>query len=1651
MLLRQAGERFALEGIRTVIVVDGLDHVPREERPTNSLVAELPLPEAVPTGVIFVLGTQRLDLSSLKPAVGDQAGRPERLVRMSPLSREDVARMADTLGLDTAISRLDLSNLTLGHPLATRYLIQALLNADADVRTHLLGGGMPFRGDIETVYTAAWREISSDTDAMDVLGYIARAEAPVDLSLLTALVRESAIERALVVARHLLRETHQGWSVFHNSFRLFVIGQPRTRLGRVDLQYSGRIYRDLAVMAKSAPPQSPQRWLELRYRARAGDHDHTLSLATPARFREQLADGRPIADIHADIHLALLAVRGTYDVTAFTRLLFCRDEIDRRSNALEYASRLPLAMLAVGDVDSAHSFVLHFPERGYDVVDTHLARGDFERAKDLFEALEPLSQLHTSRFQNRGERHNSLEFRKWARRVCHFRHLEQIVTSIDRLAVDGMQRWDDMSSDIVAETQMELRREVAEAMMLHNGGEEPLRLCRQIGVADHDVAAAIVSAGLFASDRGDVARAFELFDAALHARRFDEVPNGLRRRVAMLAAESGRSSMAQALFEKLVAPMIAMCDDNRDLVRLRELVRAVMEHSELCTLLDKPLPPAVPSTRAYLRPIQEHASKLGEMRGQVAKGGAIPPSGSVQSLARMAIGHILRSHASEGGVDAHGFQDAFRAVPALARALLGLAAKCGEDEYRGVLLEIEAVVASSTMGGMYFLRRRLAVDAYRIDGDRVGAVRRLDALAAELHESTPSEQIDGLSDLAIAYSAVGGFDRATQQLAKVPEHCLGYALAPRKDPQYAIWHEVLVRANAADPANRSSRISHLMRQVKGMTETEGVSAAHRLTMPLIDEAIRVDPRFGFEVSRSLTDWGLIGWPNRVDLLLTGMVRRNPAIAETSATVWAALCLPYYKEPHYRDPHHIGDFIASALEVVDAIKIASLAGTLLNAIEVTSRAHERLALLQRLRAAGAARGFSSAELEVAIRRWASEAPGPRHSYTPGKYDSETTLDGLEHSFAKEGDKLGFDAPSRFRALATDAPLERALQMFERWEVLQDDTQSRFMLLKRLAEADDVGRARELLCGYEAKEDPWNSWSQCMGGGKFYHFEAKVVLDGPSVHRTAFENIVDSVISGQENNQALLTELDSILPIICVAPDWPAIWSLLEEQMATTREFQIGQAFEPGTGTLSDVDLLVDLLEVALALPILEVQRHARNGVLRLTAQDGLSQSLVESLMHRLVAGEFDAPLHALRILAATPNANLARKLEGEIAGLVNHRDIAVAESAAFLLRRLDVPFENAVDALPLFYRLDMGEVIEDIDLFRDDRTGAMRLDTPLGWTQMDMLRVAAQRISDASGVDATTIRRRAELFIQEWGGLDAYGKSGVERLESRLRALDMQITYLKPHVRIAFLALRHVAGELHRAGRLSSRHLLALLDQLNTPLPPLPLWYPHVRPEWLPAPVLDRAGDWSRRDQAWVDDVDGDVGRCPLRSDSVVVAEVFRFTIFVSHQAEYRLHRIRTPAAGMDGSDFDTYFDNLPALFWAGVDIALDNHLSSTLIRRRVQSVDCGFDSPQYPIALCPNWLARLGWRVHSDFHNFYVDRGGALVARLVWWRDAGPVDVRADSAWGEGCYLELTQTGIKQFTAAGGSLEIYVFASRHVRQHGGHSKRFVRVATNSYK
>ena len=93
--LDAASGEFLDSGRRTIVVVDGLDHVDRERSNGDGLLAELPRPEELPDGVVFIVGSQTL--APLNPFAQQQLEDRQSAIdlqhhRLSPASILEICR-----------------------------------------------------------------------------------------------------------------------------------------------------------------------------------------------------------------------------------------------------------------------------------------------------------------------------------------------------------------------------------------------------------------------------------------------------------------------------------------------------------------------------------------------------------------------------------------------------------------------------------------------------------------------------------------------------------------------------------------------------------------------------------------------------------------------------------------------------------------------------------------------------------------------------------------------------------------------------------------------------------------------------------------------------------------------------------------------------------------------------------------------------------------------------------------------------------------------------------------------------------------------------------------------------------------------------------------------------------------------------------------------------------------------------------------------------------------------------------------------------------------------------------------------------------------------------------------------------------------------
>lgn len=1611
-LLAQAGERFRTDGVRTLVVVDGLDHVPREERPERSFLADLPLPASVPDGVLFVLGTQRVDLPEMPPAVQAQAQLPTRQVIMAPLSQAGITGMADALGLPTSVSRSRVRELAHGHPLATHYLLQTLLAAsDEAARDRVLSQGFEYAGDIDALYATALHGLEADSEVLDILGLVARAEVPLDLRELEGLYQPAAVERAWGRIHHLLKRSEHGWSIFHNSFRLFLLRQERTRYGTRDPGYSTRLYRQLVQVAEHAAAGSRQRFLVVRYLMRAGEHREALGLATPALFRSQYLAGRSASEIRDDIRLAFNSLKEVEDPTSAFALILASDEIYRRADAFDQPDDSIRALLAIGQLDEAEDFLDEVGGDGYLIVDAWLAQGNLERARRLFEQVEPLHDFGSD-FYSIGASQRRQEFFQWVEHAIEFRTPVELVAGIERI-IDAMRREEHGVENPEDEGQS-LRKHAALATLANDptADREGLASDYRLDAADQ-VHLAMQSAKyllLGGAPEREAQAAAAIGEALADRRVLAEIPSDLRRAVALLAAQHGMINDARSLYAGLTVPAIATLHDAIDYESVTCVTSAVIEHVELATWLGESVAAFPMPQRSVLRRLPQFATATGVLSAQSRRDPRAVPEGEAARLCAGFLDYVSR--AGTGGFDENfGARQLDNAAVEVMHSLLRSAARLGPVQFAATVLAFDDTLAEAPDHGSRHapLQILVAEAVAELGHDPDEAERRLDGLLGLREQDTPGQFLASTARLASAYAHIGRHKRAGDLIAQQRDETLGYALRAKKDPQYAFWSALLQAVNRADPPGRAQRVRVLTQQAIGMTATEGRDAAHRLAHVLVVEAATESASLGATVANALLENWLIEFAPMVDALMRGTLYRDPTRAMACVQIWVSLCLPFHRAAYYREDEE-AEFVKEAIGFVSLGQLASVRDTLLDNIVCHAQIDVRPAMLAALRGALIVRGEDYATVDAALQALEGVAPLHRRSgNSDTRYDDVpdmATLAARLDADAAAGE-LSYKASMAFRRLLPSAEFALALSMFDRHAKLQEACDSRFDLVDRALDTGERMVAERLIAAYPFADDSSARWSWMGGGGLRRYFDARLRLEGEEVHSIAYANFAAALVSGQEQVNSLLWDVDEIWPVLTASPDWAAMWMAVEEQLPHTRDFRLGQPLS-NESPLTDDAVAASLVEHLLILPVAELRWHAGRAALALST---VAPDAFRSLFLALLDHDDDATLVGLQMLRTATQFAPDATLQARVVALVDHVDFGIRVFAERLAMQWGQTVSPTPVALPAFYDLVLPPVgmPARAEVLRHQPYGPPAVSDPAAWSApfTDLV----ETLAAVADVPEDHIRRRVQQLIDAWGGVGAYGQPGIQKLKQVLSKLGLQITYFYPHVMAGLRALRHIAGELAAAGRIPP----ARADKLLRKCQLTPEWMRtavEARPAFIARPTLPEGwideGEWLAQVQ---DDVRDRMG------DDLVLAEITCFQgLHSSSRHEWsrlRLFGVQLPATG----DPLSMADRIPS----GAPVRRISRLGLEAI-------------PRWELTLNLQLAEQLGWR--SVDERTWHDAGGELMATAYCWRDGGP-DGELRGSWiaGEGAAIVLTRAGHAQLATLRWPIRTDVVARRH-KQYG---------------
>ena len=367
--LKILADFFLERGRKFVIFLDGLDHAERLEREGRDNVISA-LPSDVPEGVAIVVGTQ--ELHKWPHFLKRTRECPETHIQMPLFSESETQDYLENKRGISGLSHADIVDIHKkceGLPLYLQYAAE-IISSSGEVSDAIAALSPATGGNIRDYYGLLWEEFERlGANAQHLCGVMACLRFFVHRDELRRIQAKSLsrpeFEDAYKCMSHLLRNSDDRLSVFHNSFREFVISQ-------LSEDWIQEIKADIANFLKSN--KYSHRWFGyvFEYCYDAGDYTYALEEVNADFVDRALIHYRPSEEILDAIHWAVESAYKRRDIVQLSRLgtLKCRTR-ERLEHNLNWV-RLADALLALGREQDLISFA-YSPEANRWVVDSHVS------------------------------------------------------------------------------------------------------------------------------------------------------------------------------------------------------------------------------------------------------------------------------------------------------------------------------------------------------------------------------------------------------------------------------------------------------------------------------------------------------------------------------------------------------------------------------------------------------------------------------------------------------------------------------------------------------------------------------------------------------------------------------------------------------------------------------------------------------------------------------------------------------------------------------------------------------------------------------------------------------------------------------------------------------------------------------------------------------------------------------------------------------------------------------------------------------------------------------------------------------------------------------------------------------------------------------
>ena len=1561
---------------KTIILIDGLDHIEREQQPSRALLDDLPDPNQVPDGVYFVLGTQT---DAPIPSQIQAAVRlSDRRIEMQPLERRQVYDMIKAANLQERMTfdqQGTVYELSAGHPLALTYILRKLqLSEHTEALIEGLQQGGAFDGDIEAVYHSYWTQFSNDADLCNFFGLLARARGPIDLAWVRTWAADALLQKLGNQFAHYFRIERPGrLYFFHNSFRLFL--KDRTSefpAGSYDPSMDVSFHSDLADLYARSNDHPVQAWEELFHRFSAGQHKKVVALATQEYFRRQFFDLRPLDAIHTDVMIALRSASHCEDATGVARLCLVGSEMRQREYYFQQGDLVSI-LLGLGE----YQLALEQLRTGRQLrasAGTALEAASLlvqhegleEESRRIFELAEPFELMGGSPPMNVGRASDDVGLlENWARLAILFRDMEQVIYTIRRIESEGATSDDSSESTYVLQSRLLLaaglgllaQKRWSDLSILLNAFD-PKRLA--------DIRARFWLHFRIFKDQGvadDTIRASEHLNEMVNIETRVLGPEEKTALAECILQILGNREQAKALIADVDQPELRTdlfsstsgLGPFRQRFRLNRLAFTLGDRRSSSEIVPESCDPRDQGVALFERGLCTVAHIWARAwMGQTMDRSTI----EFETLPLLRV--FCRSFE-----ETRGWSSWFAikyAKHEFYTLLVQAVAQHGREPLETLWQAFEREWKHSSFGRYWATEdRRPVIRAFVRSGfpQEWGRARLRELDEMMIDGVDLSERVEECMRQAETWLELGDHERARHFVRRALE--VGFGVGYRKDYQMDEWIQWLGRINDIEPENACQRILSFAGAIEGLRDSTEGPAASSAAEQLLTVSFRWSPVAAVQLFLWFLDKGLIGHQAGINVLSTEAVKATPPSVHVALQLLKEFVIPFGTADSL---NVLPLLIKSLSELGDTSKLLEEIRAIADRIRFYANPAVRSQWLSQLKQVMEDQGLSSElaglnEEEVEadpINRLSQDTlslnDGDELLSRQEVEETVSSVDDISQLLEVETEDSFFGwTPVVTKLIHTIGDEESLLALARLFRDRRHAGQILANISRRLSELGAMGSAWTV--GMQALEASSEfGWNDAYDGGtRLLALRALSHVDDdktkPLLYRT--------LISDLQSNPPLVTDIASnlyhILPLLDANLLLPQIWDEIEEH---TAPWLWGDSSPIGLKEFAPKDLrdtpkaaLVHLIAVHLDHPCLSLAQASQRALGRLLGPQSPEVAII--LKYLLTRGENyqERVLMLLDAVSVTDPSSIIG-FEEHVEGLRDSPNWLVRLMALSISRACGWEIENADSnriQLPAIYDLSVPPRMLDIpDDALSVSPGEPILDSEDPYRIVSPYNSQIRLVAMAANVPEENSHRRAVAIMHSLGSRESTWSAKAERrLRSLLSAAGIRLPFVRPRARFARRAMFHMVAELIDAGRIDEDTALDVEAGLRTYDRQMVLAEPISRPTQLqPIDNLTFGADRV----AWVEGVSealADTDWAPSEGTTVLAEKTHLRTQGGSATEDrYSLTKLATYDLLETVPDADEIFETtVKALISEYPQTAVDSDSSNLVVRNS----DYGYDSP----------------------------------------------------------------------------------------------------------